>query len=145
MSTVQCPKCGNPIDVPGNKAVPWAIGCLVAFLVIPTIIGIVGMLAAIAIPSFVKARQSAQMALCVSNMRQMEAARELQISTSASSPDTEEIGTVIEEHVDEVPSFVCPAGGTYTLNPVDQPVACSFHGTSTSPQPFSQTPQPVQR
>ena len=40
------------------------------------VVAIIGLLAAIAIPNFVKARQTAQTNACINNMRQIESAKE---------------------------------------------------------------------
>jgi len=39
------------------------------------VVAIIGLLAAIAIPNFVKARATSQMNACINNMRQIDAAR----------------------------------------------------------------------
>ncbi|MFO7870787.1 MAG: zinc-ribbon domain-containing protein [Kiritimatiellia bacterium] len=58
-----CPGCGYPVKPPPvpkkSKGVGWAVGCAVAGVAVLVIVAIVGLLAAIAIPSFVKARGTA--------------------------------------------------------------------------------------
>jgi competence protein ComGC len=77
MAQVTCPSCGGAVEVPEKKSkAPWLIGCLVAAAVIPVILGVVGLLAAIAIPSFIKARNTAQMNGCINNMRMIDAGKE---------------------------------------------------------------------
>ncbi|MDA3799181.1 MAG: tetratricopeptide repeat protein [Kiritimatiellae bacterium] len=47
----------------------WGIGCLVAALTLPVIVAVIGLLAAIAIPAFVKARDTAQENTYINNTR----------------------------------------------------------------------------
>jgi type II secretory pathway pseudopilin PulG len=52
-----------------------AIGCLIAIPVIMFGVAILGLLAAIAIPSFVRARETAQHNACVNNLRVIDDAK----------------------------------------------------------------------
>jgi hypothetical protein len=85
----------------------------------------VGMLAAIAIPNFVKARNTAQKNACINNLRQIDGAKQ-QWALENKKPDT-----ATPERSDLQMYFkgskfpVCPAGGTYTINSVDAKPTCS--------------------
>ena len=136
MAIVKCPACGNVMDVPQkSSATPWLLGCLVAVLAIPVVLSVVGLLAAIAIPSFVKARQTSQLNACVNNMRQLDAAKE-QWALQASAVAGAQVGAA-----DLSPYFVaemsprCPAGGDYTIHAIAQDPECSAHGTLAAPMP----------
>ena len=86
-----------------------------------------GMLSAIAIPSFHKARVNAQENVCRNNLRILDAAKE-QWAMENGKADGE---TVTEADISEyIPggSLQCPMGGTYTLNPIGTPPECSLHG-----------------
>ena len=105
------------------------IGCLIAALAIPVILAVVGLLAAIAIPSFVKAREAAQVNACINNMRIIDAAKE----QAAIAYEYREGQAVLEEQASEfvkdgLGSLVCPVGGDYTLYPLGQDPECSVHG-----------------
>ncbi len=130
MAVVKCPACGNPITIPDKKTgLWWGLGCLLAVPAVMTVIAVVGLLAAIAIPSFVKARDTAQRNACVNNLRLLESAKE-----SAARQHSYQAGNSVPEQ--EVAEFlknnpaglVCPKGGHYTLNPAGQAPECSVHG-----------------
>lgn len=130
MTMIKCPSCGNTIDVPEKKsALPWLIGCLVALVAIPFIVASIGLLAAIAIPSFMRARDTSQLNACVNNMRMLDAAKE-QAGMENSYRDGD---TVSEQEVSQYlkngfSGLVCPKDGHYMINSVGQDPECSVHG-----------------
>jgi prepilin-type N-terminal cleavage/methylation domain-containing protein len=90
------------------------------------VVAIIGLLAAIAIPNFIKARQSSQRAACVANLRTIDGAKATwaleQKKTGVDVPTEGDLyGPTL--YVKERPS--CPAGGTYSINAVDVKPACS--------------------
>jgi prepilin-type N-terminal cleavage/methylation domain-containing protein len=90
------------------------------------VVAIIGLLAAIAIPNFIKARQSSQRAACVANLRTIDGAKATwaleQHKTGTDVPTEGDLfGPTL--YVKEKPS--CPAGGTYSINAVDQKPLCS--------------------
>ena len=90
------------------------------------VVAIIGLLAAIAIPNFIKARQASQRAACVANLRTIDGAKATwaleQRKTNTDVPtDTDLFGPT--SYIREKPS--CPAGGIYTLNQVDAKPACT--------------------
>ena len=91
------------------------------------VVAIIGLLAAIAIPNFVKARTSSQKNACVANMKQIEGAKATwaleQKKALTDTPGTSELyGTT--NYIREVP--LCPGGGTYTINQVDSKPTCTL-------------------
>lgn len=91
------------------------------------VVAIIGLLAAIAIPNFVKARSLSQKNGCIENLRQIFGAKatwclEARKTPSDTPVDTDLFG--ISAYIREKPD--CPAGGTYTLDPVDTKPSCSF-------------------
>src|SRR5437868_13929698 len=89
------------------------------------VVAIIGLLAAIAIPNFVKARGTAQKNACINNLRQIDGAKEqwaLETKKSAGSTTTDS----------EVEGYIkggrpkCPAGGDYTFQAVDTPPICKI-------------------
>lgn len=129
MSDAKCPSCGTTFKIKDKKTgLWWGIGCLIAALGLPVIIAIIGLLAAIAIPAFAKARETSQRAACVNNLHMIEAAKEAVAQEKGDKP-----GVVISD--DEISPYLksgltCPAGGEYTFNPVGQKPSCSVHGES---------------
>jgi len=133
MSMVKCPSCGMPVQVPAQKSgMWWGVGCLIALGVGVVMIAVMGLLAAIAIPSFVKARQTSQTAACINNMRMIDAAKEQTAMAQQYEDGAEVTAQEISMYLKYGYSGVaCPLGGTYTINPVGTDPACSTHGTLT--------------
>src|ERR1043166_6068303 len=81
---------------------------------------IIGILLAIAIPNFVKARETSRTKSCIANLKQIEAAKEQwamdnRASTTATPGTTDLYCT--NAYVKNTP--VCPSGGTYTISAMD--------------------------
>ena len=80
------------------------------------VVAIIAILAAVAIPNFIKYRQNSQAAACVSNLKQIQAAVEqakLAGNTPAGLADL--VGE--KKYIKTEPK--CPAGGTYKLPETD--------------------------
>ena len=83
------------------------------------VVAIIGLLAAIAIPNFVKARATSQQNACINNMRQITAAvnewaLETGQQTGASVNYPNDLTPYIQLNSNSsIPP--CPAGGTYTV------------------------------
>ena len=93
------------------------------------VVAIIGLLAAIAIPNFVKARQSSQVNACIANLKQIEGAKANWAmenrKTNADTPgDADLFGNT--QYIRTKPS--CPGGGTYTLAAVDTAPTCTVAG-----------------
>src|ERR1700712_3233301 len=96
------------------------------------VVAIIGLLAAIAIPNFVRARETAQKNACINNLRQIDGAKEqwaLEQKKSAGS-DTSAATAAINDYIKGNATPKCPAGGTYTYGNVDAPPTCSIDGHS---------------
>ena len=90
------------------------------------VVAIIGLLAAIAIPNFVKARVLSQKNACIANLKQMDGAKatwamELKKNNSDTPGDTDLFGATL--YIKDKPS--CPGGGTYSLLAVDTKVTCT--------------------
>jgi hypothetical protein len=87
-----------------------------------------GMIAAIAIPSFVRARTAGHNAACINNLRQIDAAKEQwaleQMKTNGDAADVTGVCTFLKGGT--IPT--CPKGGVYTLNPIGSAPTCSIPG-----------------
>jgi prepilin-type N-terminal cleavage/methylation domain-containing protein len=107
---------------------------LVEIMIVVTIIGL---LAAIAIPNFVKARATSQANACINNMRQIDAAAnqwalEQHKTTGAAVNWPNDLTPYIKLNVaSKIPG--CPAGGTYTVAVIGNmpSVTCSLGSTVT--------------
>ena len=76
------------------------------------VVAIIAILAAVAIPNFVKYRRNSQAAACVSNLKQIQAAIEQAKMAGNNSPTMESlVGS--DKYIKSTPT--CPAQGTYTI------------------------------
>lgn len=93
---------------------------------------------AIAIPAFVKARSESQSRACVNNLRIMDAAKEqaaMEHGWTAGKPIDGDPAAVpqVLSYVKGNQLPVCPANGTYTLNPLGESPSCSIGGKHALP------------
>jgi len=102
------------------------------------VVGIIGLLAAIAIPNFVKARATSQANACINNLRQIDAAaNEWALDTGQTTGASCWLFRNLSSYLSGIPNvatgnYVCPAGGNY-VDPVligNNP-ACSLGNTVT--------------
>ncbi len=88
---------------------------------------IIGILLAIAVPNFIKARETSRTKSCQSNLRQIDAAKEQwAMDTKAADGAAVGFGDIVPDYIRTVPE--CPSGGTYTENNVGTPPVCSEAG-----------------
>ncbi len=89
------------------------------------VVAIIGLLAAIAIPNFVRARTTAQKNACINNLRQIDGAKEQwALENKKVTGDTVGNGDVTPYlKGNTMPS--CPSSGTYTPNAVGTSPGCS--------------------
>lgn len=91
------------------------------------VVAIIGLLAAFAIPNYVKSRGSAQINACISNLQQIDGAIQawaLDMKRTSGQPVTYDDISPYLKH-----SVVCPAGGTsfddsYSITTVNAPPTC---------------------
>ena len=94
------------------------------------VVAIIGLLAAIAIPNFVKARSNSQASACINNLRQMDAAcNEWALEKGKTTTQTLALSSDLMPYIKmnaagSLPP--CPAGGTYTLTAVGTSPTCSL-------------------
>lgn len=89
------------------------------------VVAIIGLLASVAIPNFVKARQTAQRTACINNLRHIDGAKEQWALENKKSAGSAVVETEIDSYIKGgAPS--CPGGGGYTYNVVDLPPICAL-------------------
>ena len=89
---------------------------------------IIGILLAIAVPNFIKARETSRTKSCVANLRQIEAGKEQwAMEMKKNGTDTPTQGDLEPDYVKKWPQ--CPSGGVYTINTVNSAPTCSIGGT----------------
>lgn len=110
----------------------WAVVSLAAGIAVFGFVFLVGLLAAIAIPNFAKARQTAQMNACINNLRMIEGAKQQWAlenkKVPTDTPTQDEVAAQLRDH--QLP--VCPAGGVYSLKSVGEEPTCSIPKHSLS-------------
>ena len=100
------------------------------------VVAIIGLLAAIAIPNYVKARATSQAHTCINSLRQIDSAAqqfslEQHKRTGQSITFPDELTPYIKLNANgSTPP--CPAGGTYDCSTVGTPPSCDL-STSVSP------------
>jgi prepilin-type N-terminal cleavage/methylation domain-containing protein len=97
------------------------------------VVGIIGLLVAIALPNFIKSRATSQQNACINNLRQINSAVEqwaMEHGQAAGSP-APSLATDLTPYIQlnsnsAIPT--CPAGGTYTINNISAvpQVICSL-------------------
>ena len=93
------------------------------------VVGIIGLLIAIAVPNWIKTRERAQRDICIENLQQLETAKTLWSLETGQAEGTEPdeadlIGPTL--YLKTMPE--CPAGGEYLLNPVGVVPECDVEG-----------------
>jgi prepilin-type N-terminal cleavage/methylation domain-containing protein len=90
------------------------------------VVAIIGLLAAIAIPNFVKARGTAQRNACINNLRQIDGAKEQWALENKKSAGSAVVEGEVNEYIKGKTKPKCPGGGEYTYNAVDAAPECSL-------------------
>src|SRR5687768_15577903 len=105
------------------------------------VVAIIGLLAAIAIPNFVKARGTAQKNGCINNLRQIDGAKEqwaLETRAAETAACTE---ADVVPYLKNGVNIACPAGGaaaatfaaSYTVNNLGTAPACQIGAGFAAP------------
>ena len=89
---------------------------------------IIGILLAIAVPNFLKARETSRNKTCVANLRQIEAAKEQwAMETNQPSTATPTAGNLSPDYIKgAMPG--CPSSGTYAINNMTSNPTCTVAG-----------------
>lgn len=103
------------------------------------VVGIIGLLAAIAIPNFIRSRASSQQNACINNLRQLGSAvdqwaMETGQPAGAAAPSNEDLTPYIVLNANSsIPS--CPSGGSYSIYNVSSvpQVSCSLSTLGYAP------------
>ena len=85
------------------------------------VLAIIGLLAAIAVPSFIAARTKSQQNACLNNLRQISGAKdEYALDNNNKAPAITDLYTTYLAK-----SPVCPAGGSYTVQALGVDATCN--------------------
>lgn len=88
---------------------------------------IIGMLAAIAIPAFLSARETSRENVCLGNQRQIDQAKEMFAMEQNKPGGYVVAGTEIAAYLKGGAMPSCPSGGEYLLEPVGANCFCTEH------------------
>ena len=102
------------------------------------VVAIIGLLAAIAVPSFLKARDSARRNACISNMRMIADAKDQYVLENGGGPGTVLTEAEVAEYIKDMGKCFCPANsgtnrtfaGSYSINALTTDPECVLTGTA---------------
>jgi len=93
---------------------------------------IIGILLAIAVPNFIKARETSRTKTCVANLKKIESAKEqFAIDNKANNDYSVQAGDLYPAYIKSDP--VCPSGGNYLENTLGETPTCTVGGTHVLP------------
>jgi prepilin-type N-terminal cleavage/methylation domain-containing protein len=98
------------------------------------VVAIIGLLAAVAVPNFVKARTVSQANACINNLRQIDGAKQQWAletkQPSTATPNSADVGTYLGRAASTA-GVACPSGGSaadfassYTINQINVAPLC---------------------
>ena len=96
------------------------------------VVAIIGLLAAIAIPNFVRARSTSQKNACINNLRQIDGAKQQWALENKQVSTASPVSTDVQPYLGRGSAGTwpsCPASGTYSVNAVNVAPACSLAGS----------------
>jgi prepilin-type N-terminal cleavage/methylation domain-containing protein len=98
------------------------------------VVAIIGMLAIISYPAFVRARQSAQLTSCLDKLRDINGAISQWVMDNGKSSSDPVIKAEIDTYIKR-PEIVFsePTGGSFTLGNVDEGAVCSNYNVADHP------------
>lgn len=103
-------------------------GLITGYISIALSIFLVPMMLAIAIPNFVKARETAQANACINNLRQIEGAKQQWALENEKNPGDAPTAQDLKPYLKNGAFPTCPAGGAYTIGAVSNAPTCSIPG-----------------
>ena len=92
------------------------------------VVAIIGILAAIAIPSFRKSRENTRLNACINNMRLIDAAKEQWALATGAADDAAVVDAEVNEYL-KGGRPLCPANGSYTYGAMNVLPSCDIHGS----------------
>lgn len=95
------------------------------------VVAIIGLLASIAIPSFMKARNQAQQNACISNLRHIDSSKEQAALAERWTDGDVAATTIVNQYIKGNTTPFCPANGVYTYNNMGVNPICTFAGATT--------------
>jgi prepilin-type N-terminal cleavage/methylation domain-containing protein len=104
-------------------------------LEIMIVILVISVLLMIAVPNFLRARDSSRGKACTKNLREIESAKEQWAMSNRADPTaTPHASDIVNDYMRGSPGVLpnCPTGGTYDLNNMQSQPTCSIGSNGTS-------------
>lgn len=101
-------------------------GLITGYLNIALSIFLIPMMLAIAIPNFVKARDTAMQNLCINNLRMIDGAKQQWALEHSKKADDVPTAADLKPYFKTGVFPACPSGGTYTIGAVSNAPTCSI-------------------
>lgn len=90
---------------------------------------IIGILLAVAVPNFIRARETSRTRTCIANLRQIESAKEQwAMETNQANTATPVWADLVGANAYMKAQPTCPSGGTYAVNAVNANPTCTIAG-----------------
>ena len=90
---------------------------------------IIGILLAIAVPNFIKARESSRLKSCIANLKQLDSAKEQWAMDNKKNTGDTPAQADLEGAAGYIKKFpLCPSGGTYGILGVGTDPTCTVAG-----------------
>ena len=89
------------------------------------VVALIGLLAAIAIPNYVRARNSSFRKGCINNLRQIESAKQQWALENRKTDGDTPSQTDLTPYIKNLLFPTCPAGGSYTIDTVSTDPTCT--------------------
>ncbi|MBI4431900.1 MAG: type II secretion system protein [Candidatus Omnitrophica bacterium] len=101
------------------------------------VVAIIGLLAAIAVPNFVQARNAARSSTCINNLRLIDSAKEQYAIENNVASGGAATSADIVAYLKGGAMPTCPSAGAYTINNVGTLPVCSLSGSASGMTPKS--------
>jgi prepilin-type N-terminal cleavage/methylation domain-containing protein len=92
------------------------------------VVAIIGLLAAVALPNFTRARALSQQKACINNLRVIDGAKQQWALETNSSVDSRPTNADLSSYLSGRIFPTCPASGVYRIRRVSRPPVCNQSG-----------------
>ncbi|MBU6400950.1 MAG: type II secretion system GspH family protein [Verrucomicrobia bacterium] len=93
------------------------------------VVAIIGLLAAVAIPNFVRARVTAQKNACIKNLEEIDGAKQQWGLENKATTGAQPQESDLQPYIKGVSFPTCPGGGAYTINDLSTDPTCNLGST----------------
>ena len=101
------------------------------------VVAVIALLALIATPNFIQARDRSRSSSCINNLRVIDSAKEQYALENNASTGDATTSAMITAYLKNNAMPTCPAGGTYDTSPIGSLPVCSLSGASSGMTPKS--------